>query len=431
VPHDTIVGLSSPPGPAPRALIRLSGPEARAIVDRMSAGPGRLRLPDGGSIRAEAVIMRAPRSYTREDVVELHLSGAPPLAAAVLQGAVDAGARPAGPGEFTLRAFLNGRLDLVQAEAVAGVIEAQDRGEVRAALRVLSGQLSTPLRQVEQTLLDLCAEVEAAIDFVDQDIQIVAPAAIRAGVEAAHARLADLRAAVHERRPPGSRRRVILFGPPNAGKTSLFNALTGGSQAITSPRPGTTRDLLVAPCIAGDVEFELWDSPGLFEESRAVDRLAMERSLEIVRTADLVLLVAGLDDWRAALPWIGRIPPDTRTVRVLNKRDLDGDVGQARVALGDTVEVSALHPATLEPLRVAMSTALSGAGDGGFAVTARQMAALCTAEAALERARSSPAEMEILAADLRDALQALCALTGRDVTEDVLGRIFERFCIGK
>lgn len=451
-PQDTIVGLSTPPGAAARALVRLSGERARSVAGAVIDGPlpdapfhaesVRVRIAPGATVPAEIVLMRAPRSYTREDMAEIHLAGAPPLAAALVEEAVAAGARPAGPGEFTLRAFLNGRLDLVQAEAVAGVIEAQDRHEMRAARRALSGQLSTPLRAVEDRLLSLCAEVEAAIDFVDQDVQIIAPGALQDGIRGARSALADLASGVRERRPSRHRPRVVLFGPPNAGKTTLFNALCDGPGpgAIASPLPGTTRDLLHGSCRAAGTSVDLWDSPGLFESAEGIDRLATERSLEWVRTADVILLVVGLDAREAARPWMDRLPTGIPLVRVYNKLDLAGAPPYRTVEreLGPGVPISALKKRGLKALETAIREALPdrGGGAGDFCVSARQMTALREAQAALMRAddmltADCTPVLEATAADLREAAQALGALTGRNVTEDVLGRIFERFCIGK
>jgi tRNA modification GTPase len=442
-PEDPIVAPATGPGVGARSIVRLTGSGALAIAARLIEGalpaaPARAlrvraRLPDGATVPCEVVLMRAPRSYSGQDLVEIHLDGAPPLAAAVATSAIAAGARPAGPGEFTLRAFLGGRMDLVQAEAVAGLIAAQDRAEMRASLRALEGHLSAPLRELERRLLDLCAEVEAAIDFVDQDIGLLDPPRIRRALGEIHAGLADLCLAARERRTAGARPRVVLMGPPNAGKTSLFNALAQvETLAIVSERRGTTRDLLSAPCDAEGRAVELWDTPGLFEQSAGADRKAMERALAHARSADLVLLVAGLDDPAAAQAWEREIPADAPRVRILNKLDLDP---RARPG-GGIVGVSARTGDGLDRVRAAIRAALpaAGAAAGDFAVSARQVEALRTAEGALRRAAEAAAAelvLETAAADLREALGALGALTGREVSEDVLSRIFERFCIGK
>lgn len=427
---DTIVAAACAPGGA-GGLIRFSGPTAGEIARRLTGAdlPARravaVRLPIG--LEAEAVWMPAPHTYTGEDTVEWHLPGAAPVLDAAVEAMVAAGARPAGPGEFTLRAYLNGRLELGQAEAVAAVIDAADAPELRAAQRALRGQLSGTLRRVESDLLDLCAEVEAAIDFVDQDIELIAPTAVVARTRSAHEALSALRDGAVTRRPRESLPRVMLLGPPNAGKTTLLNALAGRPVAIASPIRGTTRDLLSATVRCGDVIVELLDAPGILDESAGVEARAIERALEAARGADLVLLVAGVDEPIDPASWARRIPDGVQTVRVLNKCDLAPAADTVGIA------VSALRGDGLDTLRTTIARALSGgaSADGATAVSARQMEALQTALAALDRARDPHAALEILAADLREAASALGALTGREVTDDVLGRIFGRFCIGK
>ncbi len=396
--------------------MRLSGPRAVEIA--------------GG--RPGAVAFRAPRSYTREDVVEIHLPGSPPLVEALVRELVEAGARPARPGEFTLRAFLNGRLDLAQAEAVERIISAEDQEERRAALELLGGGFSRRLRDVESALLDLCADAEASMDFPEEDIEILSAEEARRRAAAALESLRSLAAEtasawVADRRPS-----AVLAGPPNAGKSSLFNALTGGD-ALVADAPGTTRDVLAAELDVG-VRVRLLDTAGL-QEASGVDAEAVRRAREAAAAADVVLFVVDAADWRAALPLE---PMGRPAILVVNKCDLapGGDVGR-RFHIREVVCTSAKTGEGLLELKMALAGMLAAGGASGpaarFRVDVRQRALLLEAEAALARAAgaASGLGMEFVALDLRAALWALGGITGRDAGEDLLDRIFSRFCLGK
>lgn len=413
---DTIVAAASPPGPGLRAVVRLSGPRA---VEWGARAPG-------------AVVFRAPRSYTREDVVEIHLPGSPPLVEALVRSLVGRGARPARPGEFTLRAFLNGRLDLAQAEAVEQLIASESEGDLRAAVRQLEGDFSRRVRAVEDAVLDLGADAEAAIDFVDQDIEILP---VAAAVERAGRALNDVRALLAEsaaRRAVDDRPTVALYGRPNAGKSTLFNALAG-ADAIVSEIPGTTRDVLSAEVDAG-VRLRLLDTAG-DTEAAGLDAEAVRRGRESMRSADLVLFVVDASEWEGA---VGLVPRGRPALLVLNKCDLcPGADVRKRFPIREAVCTSARTGEGVAELRAKLGEMLgSGAGEGGaahFRVNLRQRALLREAEGALERAAGiAPGlGMEFVSLDLRAALDALGGITGRQVGEDLLDRIFSRFCLGK
>ena len=412
---DTIVALSSPPGAGLRAVVRLSGPRAIEI----------------GASRPGAVAFRAPRSYTREDVVEIHLPGSPPLVDLLVRSLVEAGARPARPGEFTLRAFLNGRLDLAQAEAVERIISSEGEEECRAALDQLEGAFSRRLRGIESALLDLGADAEAAIDFTDQDIEILPGEEARRRAGALLEDLRALRGETAAARVADARPAAVLLGPPNAGKSSLFNALTG-SEALVTEAAGTTRDVLAAELDVG-VRVKLLDTAGL-QPAAGVDGEAVRRAREAARRADVVLFVADATDWEAALPLAPRGRP---AILVVNKCDLvpGAEVGR-RFHIREVVCTSARTGEGLADLRAALARMIGGEGDGAgarFRVDMRQRALLREAEAALERAAGTAPGlgMEFVALDLRAALDALGGITGRDVGEDLLDRIFSRFCLGK
>ena len=401
---ETIVALSTPPGAGLRAIVRLSGPRAVQIA---GAVPG-------------AVLFKAPRTYTREDLVEIHLPSSPPLVARLLAELLERGARPARPGEFTLRAFLNGRLDLAQAEAVEQLVSAEGEDERRAALDQLEGSFSKRLGRIEGELLDLCADAEAAIDFVDQDIEILSVAEAQRRGRKAQDDLRQLRTETAQRKTADHRPTVALHGLPNAGKSALFNALSG-SDAIVSDVAGTTRDVLSAEVDVG-FPVRLLDVPGE-AEAPGLDGEAVRRSREAVRRADLVVLVVD-----ATRPSPSIEPRGRAWLRVYSKGDLphgslEGLVTSARTGEG------------LAELRREIARRLGDEDRPGarFRVNLRQGALLQEAEAALERASTAAPTlgMEFVSADLRAALTALGGISGRSTDEDLLDRIFSRFCLGK
>jgi tRNA modification GTPase len=411
---ETIVALSTPPGPALRAVVRLSGPRAVQIAGAL---PG-------------AVIWRAPRTYTREDLVEIHLPASPPLVERLLRSLLDRGARPARPGEFTLRAFLSGRLDLTQAEAVEQLISAEGEEERRAALDQLEGSFSRRLAGIEGELLDLCADAEAAIDFVDQDIEILPVAqALRRG-RAALAALRDLMSETAARKTSDQRPTVALYGLANAGKSALFNALSG-SDAIVSDLAGTTRDVLSAELDVG-FPVRLLDAPGE-TETAGLDGEAVRRSREALRRADLLLFV--VDGTRAEAS--RSIEPKGRpAILVLSKADLGRDDSvPGGFELRESVWTSARTGEGLPELCRKIGRRLGREDRPGarFRLSLRQAGLLREAEAALDRAAAAAPGMgmEFVSADLRAALSALGGISGRSTDEDLLDRIFSRFCLGK
>lgn len=413
---DTIVALSTPPGAGLRAVVRLSGPEAAVI---------------GGGLPG-AVLLRGPRTYTGEDLVEIHLPASPPLVDRLFRDLLGRGARPARPGEFTLRAFLNGRIDLSQAEAVEQLVAAEDEAERRAALGQLRGDFSRRLGDLEESILTLCADAEAAIDFVDQDIEILP---VSAAVERAGAARLALRTLLSEsasQRVADLRPTAALYGLPNAGKSALFNALTGGD-ALVSDVPGTTRDVLSAEIDVG-LPVRLLDTPGE-QDAPGLDGEAVRRSRGILRSADLLLFVVDATGSARSLPLE---PLGRPVILVLSKCDQGrDDAVRARFRLREAVWTSAKTGEGLPELRRLIGSMLGVGGQGGagatFRVTLRQRALLREAEAALDRAAGAAPGlgMEFVAADLRAALAALWGISGRASDEDLLDRIFSRFCLGK
>jgi tRNA modification GTPase len=422
---DTIVALSSAAGGAERAVVRLSGPKSASLARRVAPVPrhrgvrhARGKL-DGLSFPCSSWFMPAPRSYTREDIVELHLPGSPPLARAVLDALLEAGARPAEPGEFTRRAFRSGRIDLAQAESVLAVIRAGADSEMSAAEALLRGAFSRRIAAIEDRLTSLAADIEASIDFVDQDIEIL-PASD--ALDRARRIRGDLDSLLRESRSSdvaSDAPAAFLVGPPNAGKSTLFNALTGG-EALTSGIPGTTRDLL-----EGRVDgLRLFDAPGLGGGGGALDREAARRADEAMKFADLWIVVID-----GASPRPPLLPESSRPrITVVTKTDL-GPV------TGDALPVSAVTGAGLDDLRARLRDWSGSEGPGArFALSRRQLALLRQARRSLDRATASlqaGRSPEFPALDAREALESMGSITGRRVDEEILDRIFSRFCLGK
>ncbi|MCY2960670.1 MAG: 50S ribosome-binding GTPase [Planctomycetota bacterium] len=481
----TIAAIASPPGPGARGIVRLSGPGTRAIVrrmvrasDRASAGestravdrdstdaPPELvaralvegRLDDGRGTQPVLVLwMPGPRSYTGEDVAELHVPGSPPLLAAVLERVLALGAVPARPGEFTRRAFENGRIDLTRAEGVAELVAARNDAEARAAGALLLGGLGTRLGALRDALEDLRALCEASLDFDEADTGHVATAELAEGARTILARLDEALGFERARTRASGAPRVVLCGAPNAGKSALFNALAGAGAAIVSDLAGTTRDTLEVGIELDGRAARLLDTPGLDLEAAGVDRAAQTVAREYLASADVALWVvdaaaergdSGVErgDPRMALGLVAeraRIPAGIPVVLAWNKVDLprtqaapeSGVLGVAAVAL-----VSAARGTGLEALRSSLAAALEGEAAGetgalGRDVARRHVRGLEAARAELEFARDGLADrqpLDLVAEHLRRATLGLDEIRGVTTPEDLLDRIFARFCLGK
>ena len=430
---DTIVALATPAGVGGIGVIRLSGPLALALAEKI-AGPDlpsrrashrRLRAADGALIDDGIVIaFPGPHSYTGEDVVELQGHGSPVLLQALLDAALQLGARMARPGEFTERAFLNGRMDLAQAEAVADLIHAQTATAARLARSSLDGALARELEPVAREILDLRVLIEAEIDFGETDLEsAVAPevaqraAALATSVDALIARLRPARVY-------STGMRLALIGAPNVGKSSLMNRLADAEVAIVTDRPGTTRDLLRASIAIDGIPVELIDTAGLHDSEDEVERIGIERARGAAAGADLILEVRDLTrpQVRAPLPDLPGIP----VLQVWNKQDLCPR--DAREGL----QVSAVTGVGLDDLRAAIR-AEAGVADSGrqrFSVRVRHLEGLAAVGACLRRIHAAHPP-DLIAEDLRLAERALDSLLGRGDHEELLGAIFAGFCIGK
>jgi tRNA modification GTPase len=412
------------------------------IVDPATDGSGKPGAgPDGTTVIDEALVTTfcAPHSFTGEDVVELSLHGAPLIVECVLAVLVRLGCRPAAPGEFTLRAVLSGRIDLARAEAVDAVIGARSVAALQAAQRALRGGLATGLAPIRGALIDVLAELEARLDFPDEPIGSADRARLRGTLEQARTELQRLLGAAPRGRRLVEGARVVLYGPPNAGKSTLLNALVGYARALVHDEPGTTRDVLEATVELAGIACTLVDVAGVRDDDNGaplhpVEQAGVVRARQEVERADVVVIVA--PPGTAFL----RVPDGTVAVRVRSKADLrparpgtdpNPDPDDADVVL------SAATGLGLETLRTHLARTLGGVGvDDSEAViqTARQQQALQEVRVALGAALAAlgdDAPDEVTCSELRRGARALDHVLGSDVSVDVLDLVFSRFCIGK
>ncbi len=481
---DVIVAISSPPGESARGILRLTGEAAVEVSASLFATepprrlaackpwrtiPGRLRLGEDLVVPCNAVIFLPPKSYTGQPLVELHLAGSSALLGMALRACTAAGARLAEPGEFTARAFLTGRMSLLAAEAVAAGIAARSDAQLVAAQQMAAGTLAQRVQAATEDLADLLSLVEAGIDFADEPMEFIRPealayrlAALAAGIQVLLERSLDMQRL--EALP-----RVALAGPPNTGKSRLMNRLTGLDRCIHSPIPGTTRDVLSAAMDTPAGQVLLLDGPGLGPPRSEIDRMAQRAWRGVLGQVDLVLLVLAADELRPEVSATHVREQDEadafwasvtsrRHMVLINKQDLLSPDEQAamnrqldryrsqtekvealQTLLGRLVAPASVHVISAvtgsgcQQLREAVGAAVAGlaiSGTGRIVLTARHSQAL---HAALDAIRSAAGEQsaELIALPLRDALAQLGQITGQVTTEDLLDRVFSRFCIGK
>jgi len=439
---ETIVAIATPPGRGGIGVVRISGGGARAIAKALcgiAPEPRRAQLTafagtDGTAIdRGLALFFAAPHSFTGEDVLELHAHGSPVVLDALVRRACELGARTARAGEFSERAFLNGKLDLSQAEAVADLIAARSEAQARAALRSLDGEFSRRADVLANLIVRLRVEIEAAIDFSDDAAESASkPVVERLFEEATHGLQALLDAARRGARLTDGMHAVIV-GEPNVGKSSLLNALAGNDRAIVTDIPGTTRDVLRESIVLDGVEFTLADTAGLRESADVVEGEGIRRARAELARADLVLRVAEGAITTADL--FDGTPPAAKRIVIVNKIDLEG-VPPSRNERDGTIFI-ALSARTGEGLDLLRATlreaALGGERGGEFSARTRHVLALERADASLRRAQAAlaTATPELVAEDLLAAQHALGEIVGTFTREDLLGAIFSTFCIGK
>ena len=436
---DTIAAIATPAGEGAIAMVRISGPDAIGITSRIFKSSGRPPVPrhatfgkihDGSDVLDQVLLttFRAPASFTGEDMAEITCHGGILLAARILETVLRSGARAAEPGEFSQRAFFNGKIDLTRAEAIMDIIRARTAPALRAAALQLDGRLGNEILALRASVLEVVAHLEAWIDFPEEDIDPATGELLLSKINAALERTEGLLATADEGRVLREGIRVAIVGLPNAGKSSLLNRLLGMDRAIVSETPGTTRDTIEESACLRGVLFRLTDTAGLRETSDPVEREGVARSGRAMENADLVLHIF---DASSEMP-----PPlNDRALMVANKCDLS--------RAGDSphhgaIPVSSLTGEGFEALITAMTHA-GGAkhaqtGDSLAAINARhkallEAAATCLrAAAALLRTGEPP---ELAAVELRSSLDSLGRIVGATDTEDILGEIFSRFCIGK
>jgi len=448
---DTIVAVATPAGRAGLGVVRIAGPQAVAIAGVLAPGPAlvarfatvrRLAAPlDAATLESRGAAIdqvvvtwfAAPASYTGDDVVEISAHGSPVLLDRILRSAMTGGARLAAPGEFTLRAFLNGKLDLVQAEAVADLIDAVTPAQARLAFDQLDGTLSHALAAIGEALFDLRVRLEASLDFPDEGYHFVQPGAVANECEAVRARVAALLETARRGRLLREGCRVALIGAPNVGKSLLFNALLGASRAIVTPVAGTTRDLLTERCDIGGLAVTLIDTAGVRDSDEPVEQEGIARARQAADAADVRVVVL---DRSRPFPTDAPIDcDDASAVVVANKCDLPSPwrPGDGRSA----IPASALTGEGLEAVRRAIvraAVAAESLEDTPAVANARHVALLERVEARLGEAAaqaSSGEGEEIVLSTLQDAFTALDEIVGKRSSEDVLRQIFARFCIGK
>ena len=455
---DTIAAISTPPIPAAIGILRLSGPRAAQIAAVCFKPLGRKGLLEhrphelvyGDLLDTEgAVIDRvlctfslAPHSYTGEDTAEIHCHGAPMVLQLGLEALFAAGARQAQRGEFTRRAFLNGKLDLAQAEAVGDLLEADSRQAARNAAGQLNGALSRRIGAVYSALLDVMAHFHAVLDYPDEDIDPFTARQLGESLAAQRTALEQLAASWHRGQLVKNGVPCAIVGRPNAGKSSLLNALVGYDRAIVTNIPGTTRDTVEERAELGGVTLRLIDTAGLRRSDDPIEQLGVERSRKAMEEAELILLVAdGAAEWTREDSELARTVADTGKLWVLvwSKADLEKRAVAADMSGADAppaVEVSAKTGQGLDRLAAAVGALFPRGQEeyGQLLTNARQAEAAGRALAAVIRAQEaleSGVTPDAMLTDVEDALSALGELTGQSVREDITDRIFARFCVGK
>ena len=439
-PHDTIVAISTAPGRSGIGIVRLSGKQALPIGRSLLEGEPSLRswtptlaalLDAHGTVIDQiiATYFAAPKSYTSEDVIELACHGSPVILRHCVERAMQAGARMAEPGEFTLRAFLNGRIDLPQAEAVRDLIDATTLYQARIAAQQVDGSVSRRVAPLKHQLLEMIALLEAGIDFAEDDIDVAPPAELLRRWHPLREGIARLTESFSYGQLVREGFTLAIVGEPNVGKSSLFNRLLEQDRAIVTAIPGTTRDSISEVAAIEGISVRLVDTAGIREGEEVVERLGIERSFQAMADADLTLVVIDATTGASAAEeeLLEKARKQGRSLLVANKCDAGSRIPAEALA------VSALTGEGIAELRSAILPETTGV-EAGFLTSLRQEAALREALTALDAAKVAIEEgipHEMLLLDLYDALRGVDAVTGATTADDILNRIFGSFCIGK
>ncbi|MEO1094969.1 MAG: tRNA uridine-5-carboxymethylaminomethyl(34) synthesis GTPase MnmE [Cyanobacteria bacterium J06638_28] len=453
---ETIVAIATAivPEQGSVGIVRLSGAEAIAIARQLFHAPGQqawashrilygyVKDPQTQATIDEALLllMLSPRSYTREDVVEFHCHGGIIAVQQVLQLCIAQGARLANPGEFTLRAFLNGRLDLTQAEGIADLVGAQSPQAAQTALAGMQGKLAQPIRQLRTACLDILAEVEARIDFED-DLPPLDEVAVKMQIESVLGSINQMLDTAHEGELLRSGLKIAIIGRPNVGKSSLLNAWSRSDRAIVTDLPGTTRDVVESHLVVGGIPIQVLDTAGIRETQNQVEKIGIERSQAAAQAADLILLVIDAHTgWTDGDELLYRSIRHRPTILVINKTDLMDET--QTLSLPEFaipwVHIAAAHNHGLEALEHSILKSIRAdnltASNTEIAINQRQAATLTRVRTALEQVQQTIQDqlpLDFWTIDLRMAIHALGEITGDDVTESMLDEVFSRFCIGK
>ena len=444
-PGDTIAAISTPAGEGAIALIRISGEGAIAVADLIYRGKqkpsefpshtqrlGEIAEGDRMIDQVMLAVHRAPASYTGEDLVEINCHGGILVTARVLEACLRAGARAARPGEFSERAFLNGKMDLTQAEAVMDLIRAQSDLALRSANEQLEGRLGAEVREIRAQLIEMIAHVEAAIDFPEEDIAPDEGGKLRARLDSVRQKMSDLLATAEQGRILREGVRAVIYGPTNAGKSSLLNRLLGYDRAIVSERPGTTRDTIEEVINLRGIPIRLLDTAGLCDSADELEREGMARTERSLATADLLLQV--LDRNVAKPAQFQENPTEQIELVLLNKSDLPEHPDWKN---HDALRISCLEENGLRGLEEAIIDKISRhhlRPESALAINARHRDCLRRALESCELARVTMNDglaPEYMAVDLRAALRAVGEITGEENAEEILDSLFAQFCIGK
>ena len=441
---DTIAAIATSPGRAGIGVVRISGPAVRNIAAAVLSRSLQARVAtlcdflEADSMildRGIAIFYAAPNSYTGEDVLELQGHGGLAVLQLVLRRCLDLGARPAQPGEFTQRAFLNDKLDLAQAESVADLIDASSEAAARGAMRSLAGEFSGRVAQLNDALIELRSLIEATLDFPEEEIDFLERSGAMKKLTRLRTGVATLLAVAEQGRILRDGAKVALIGQPNVGKSSLLNRLAEEEVAIVTEFPGTTRDPLRHELAIEGVPVHVVDTAGLRHASDAVEKIGIERAWREIRQADLALLVvdATLGLTEADFRILAKLPQNLKRILIFNKIDILGESPTEIQAVdGTEIWLSAKTGQGIDLLRAVLlrSIGWQSTQEGIFIARERHLQALRDAKASLAQAHES-SSLELIAEELRLAQQAFANITGKFSADDLLGEIFSRFCIGK